>query len=85
VAEISTIQRTYLTRKEAAEYLRKKWFPISAASLERYASDDTGPPYHIRGARALYDRADLDAWAVKPPLLRDAPQGALAAAKRPAA
>lgn len=60
--------RTYMTRKEASAYLTKKWFPMSPATLARHASAETGPKYSLAGGptgRAIYEVADLDAWAMR--------------------
>jgi hypothetical protein len=48
---------TYLTRKEAAEYLR-----IPEHSLQRKDTRTRAIPYSIVGGKALYTLADLDAW-----------------------
>lgn len=56
----------YMTRKEASDYLRRRWNQrISAQTLAIYASRKEGPPYRltVTGADALYTKADLDAWA----------------------
>ena len=55
-----------LTRKEAADYLKRRWKQrVSAQTLANYASDMKGPPYQITdsGSDALYLRQDLDIWA----------------------
>lgn len=60
--------REYLTRKEAAAYLSRKWFPISAATLNAYASRNAGPVHGVvsgPGGKCLYRIADLDAWAMR--------------------
>jgi len=54
-----------MTRIEAAAYLTLIGFPISTKTLAQYASRAhvEGPPYSIANGRAIYERADLDAWA----------------------
>jgi len=56
----------YLTRKEAADYLKTHWRQrVSAQTLATYACKGKGPPYQITdtGADALYTKRDLDVWA----------------------
>jgi hypothetical protein len=65
VAEASVIESEYLTRKEAAEYLRRRWRQrVSAQTLAAYASDGKGPVYKvIPSSGVFYTRADIDKWA----------------------
>ena len=60
--------RAYLTRKEAAEYLTRKYFRMSPASLAYHAIKGSGPRFFRRGhgrGESLYTRGDLDTWAAK--------------------
>lgn len=54
---------TLLIRRDAAAYLSQHGFPIKPATLSAYASRGGGPRYRRWGQRALYDPADLLAWA----------------------
>lgn len=59
------IEREFLTRKEAAEYLSHRWFKISIPTLNRHAVDGDGPLYTNRGkngGEAMYRKEDLDLW-----------------------
>lgn len=58
--------RAYLTRKEAADYVSKRWFPCSVPWLCKLNTIGGGPT--VRGAptpgsRKFYLRDDLDEWA----------------------
>jgi predicted DNA-binding transcriptional regulator AlpA len=49
---------TWLTRKEAAAFLR-----LSPATLANWASMDVGPPFtRLGGGRTFYRREDVDSW-----------------------
>lgn len=63
----------YLTRQQAADYIRERLgVPMTADILARRASDGDGPRYFFwgikrsghggRGRWAVYHPADLDAW-----------------------
>jgi hypothetical protein len=54
-----------MTRIEAASYLTAVGCPISTKTMAMYASRGhvEGPPYALVNGRAIYERADLDAWA----------------------
>jgi hypothetical protein len=55
-----------LTRRQAADYLSSIGCPITEKTLAMYSSRAhvEGPLYAIvNGGRAIYERADLDAWA----------------------
>lgn len=52
------IERHYLTRQEAAEYIGH-----SKKTLANWASNRTGPRFIKPSGKALYDVADLDLWA----------------------
>lgn len=61
-------QATYLSRKQAAEYLRRNNCPISHLTLANLAKNNNsgrGPSFYKDGNRALYDPADLDEWRMK--------------------
>jgi hypothetical protein len=59
----------WLTRKQAADYLTRRGYPIKARSLERMAANNNGgkgPPFTRFGWKAVgYQRADLDEWRMK--------------------
>lgn len=62
------IERLYLTRKEAADYVTKKFFNLTPATLARYAMGKmigVGPAYSLIGREAHYFKEDLDSWAMK--------------------
>lgn len=52
----------YLTRKEAATYLKEKRLKISDATLATMASRGGGPMFVKFGQRALYTAEWLDQW-----------------------
>jgi len=53
-----------VSRKDASAYLREEWGIIrTAKTLAKYATVGGGPPYRKDGKQALYDPADLDAYA----------------------
>lgn len=51
-----------LTRKEAAEYIRRLGPPISHRTLAKYASIGGGPEMRHFGRRVLYEPAKLSEW-----------------------
>ncbi len=53
---------TFLTRDRAAEVLTAAGIPTSRATLEQLAVKRAGPPYSVVNGRAIYRRADLEAW-----------------------
>jgi hypothetical protein len=57
------LQGKFLSRKETAEFLRAQGLPIKAGTLECLATRGGGPPYHRFGRRAVYDPAEVLAWA----------------------
>lgn len=54
--------KTFLTRRDAAALLREAGVPVRDSTLESTASNGQGPKYSIVNGRALYVRADLEAW-----------------------
>lgn len=53
------------TRKQAAEYLRRRGCSVSYSTLSGYAAHSnggSGPPFYKDGNRAIYAQADLDQW-----------------------
>lgn len=55
-----------LTTPEASEYLRNcHGLPVAQRTLDNKAWNGTGPRFYKAGRRRLYDRADLDAWALE--------------------
>ena len=52
----------FLSRPEAADYCKQKFGSGSTKTLAKFASQGLGPAYVKFGGRALYRRADLDAW-----------------------
>lgn len=54
-----------LSRKEASEYLKKRYgLRAKPATLAKYASIGGGPPFRRAGRFPVYDTDDLDAWAL---------------------
>ena len=56
------------TRKEAADYLTRRWKQrISAHTLAVMAGKKQGPPYILTGrtVNATYTKDDLDRWAIE--------------------
>lgn len=54
--------QAYLTRPEAAEYIRARGLILSKNTLQKYATVGGGPMYRRFGRRVVYTPADLDAW-----------------------
>jgi hypothetical protein len=52
----------YLSRAEAAAYLKKNYGRGSASRLAKLASIGGGPRYALFGGRALYTKQWLDEW-----------------------
>jgi hypothetical protein len=58
------IPSTFMTRTEAAEYLRARWGArCSVAWLARLAHEGGGPVFRYSGRAAVYAAEDLDRWA----------------------
>jgi hypothetical protein len=57
-----TTERAFLSRAEAAEYVRSHGLPLARGTLQKYATTGGGPRYHKFGQRCVYRREDLDAW-----------------------
>jgi hypothetical protein len=56
--------KRYLTRADAAQYIRSKYdFPCSRQWLAKLAVVGGGPVFRKAGRTPLYAPADLDAWA----------------------
>jgi hypothetical protein len=53
--------KKYLTRREAAQYLRDLGVPASPATLAKQATVGGGPDYALFGNKAIYTPAQLDA------------------------
>ena len=65
------MQQSYLSRPEAADYIRARGLTVSKNTLQKYATVGGGPVYRRFGSRAVYIPADLDAWIeqkLSPPL-----------------
>ena len=54
---------TFLDRREAADYLTARGLRVSKNTLQKMVTTGGGPVYRRFGLRAVYTRADLDAWA----------------------
>lgn len=58
----------FLTRKQAAHYLRRRGIQTSYRHLNNLALNNNaggGPPFYKDGNRALYTRDDLEEWRRK--------------------
>ena len=53
---------TYLSRDEAAAYVRAKGLPCAKLTLQKYATVGGGPEYQRFGSRVVYTSASLDRW-----------------------
>jgi hypothetical protein len=63
---LSEIESIYLTRREAAEYLKRRYRQGSKNHLDLLAmSPGAGPKYVKNGQRALYTVEDLEAWIAR--------------------
>ena len=56
-------RKRLLSRKESADYLKERGFPVSPNTLQKYVTVGGGPLYQIFGNRALYTTDNLDSWA----------------------
>jgi hypothetical protein len=56
------MNKKYLERPEAADYLTKRGLRVSKNTLQKYGTIGGGPVYRKFGNRALYTPDDLDAW-----------------------
>ena len=54
---------SYLSRKQAAQFLANLGCPLAPTTLERWARDDKGPPFVKYGNIIRYRAGDLNAWA----------------------
>lgn len=57
------MESNYLDRAEAADYLTARGLRVSKNTLQKWVTTGGGPTYRRFGLRAVYTRADLDAWA----------------------
>ncbi len=56
------MNKKYLTRLEAAEYVTSRGIPLAKNTLQKMATVGGGPLYRRFGNRSLYKAKDLDAW-----------------------
>lgn len=64
MASETTSEQVFLSRKEAAAFLRKKGCRISWRTLDQYAWTKEGPDYYVDKARTLYTPEDLEKWRI---------------------
>jgi hypothetical protein len=57
------MQKRFLDRREAAEFLTAHGFRTSWRTLQKMATVGGGPLYRVFGGRAVYAADDLNAWA----------------------
>jgi hypothetical protein len=63
-AKAPKLPGAYRTRREAAEYLRSRGYPLSFSTLTKLCALKKGPsPARVWGRRELYTDPMLDAWA----------------------
>ena len=55
----------YLTRPEAADFIRTLGLPITKLTLTKLASQGDGPAYRVFGNRCVYLEADIIDWVEK--------------------
>ena len=63
-----TSPNTFLTRKQAVDYLQRRGVQISYGYLANMANNNNsggGPSFYKDGGRALYTRDDLEEWRRK--------------------
>ena len=53
---------SFLLRQGATAVIRETGLPVKESTLENLAASGKGPPYRIVNGRAVYTRADLEAW-----------------------
>jgi len=53
---------SYLTRRQATQYLRDKGLRVSDSRLGWMARKGTGPQFRYLGLHPVYTAADLDTW-----------------------
>lgn len=54
-----------MTRKEAADFISGRFFPVSPKTLATWATTGSGPVFvKIRNRRVLYDLETVEKWAV---------------------
>jgi hypothetical protein len=58
------LDKVFLRRKDAGEYLKEKFGFGSEKSLAKLACVGGGPPFHKAGRTTLYAPAALDEWAL---------------------
>lgn len=61
--ELLKMQPSYLTRREASQYLTDNGYPFATSTLAKLFSLGGGPPARHFGRKPLYAPPDLLAWA----------------------
>ena len=56
------MEKEYLTRREAAAFVREKGLPCALATLAKLATVGGGPNFRKFGRNVVYLPSDLDAW-----------------------
>ena len=56
------MDKEYLTRRQAAEYVKRKGLPCAASTLAKLATIGGGPSFQKFGRNVVYTCANLDAW-----------------------
>ncbi len=60
---MSDSETKFLRRREAADYLRRRYGFTTPSSLAKFACCGGGPPFSYAGDLPLYRPSDLDEWA----------------------
>ena len=56
---------TFLSRDEAAQYVRAMGLPCAKLTLQKYATVGGGPEFQKFGKRVVYTAAALDRWVAE--------------------
>ena len=56
------MDKSYLTRREAASYVKEKGLPCAASTLAKRATIGGGPSFRKFGRNVVYTPEALDAW-----------------------
>lgn len=57
------MEKQFLSRDEAAQYLTERGLKTAKGTLQKWVTTGGGPAYRRFGKRAVYTVDDLNAWA----------------------
>ncbi len=57
------MEKQFLSREEAAQYLSERGLITAKGTLQKWVTTGGGPVYRRFGKRAVYTVDDLEAWA----------------------